>query len=190
MRFLYVVFFCEYDPIYLLPSHPERHNSPPKKMQNTFHGCEIWWRYICFFWVHFGDDIPLLSQRLFGLRSFWGRYIPTNIPPRHPQLMVNCCFGSGWFGIRIGVRAPRIPIPIIPFIFGDSRNPNHQTPQTKNWPLAKTLPPSQKKTTATCNPRRSNVMKFWNGLLPHVQVLRYHGHLQVPRDENQTKNNP
>ena len=38
---------------------------------------------------------------------------------------LGCWFGA-FGGVGFGSRIP------IPFIFGDSRNPNHQTPQTKN----------------------------------------------------------
>ena len=46
------------------------------------------------------------------------------------QLMVNCWFGSRWFGI------PGLPL-TIPFIFGNPRNPNHRKPKpatkTTSW---------------------------------------------------------
>ena len=45
------------------------------------------------------------------------------------QLMVNSWFGARWFG-SLGVH-PRIPIP---FIFGDSRNPNHRDPNQQPKP--------------------------------------------------------
>ena len=46
-------------------------------------------------------------------------------PPKS-QLMVNCWFGAGWFGIRTGVH-PRIPIPFIRG-FQESKSPT----QTNN----------------------------------------------------------
>ena len=111
-------------------------------MQSPFFICNVkkdWW---------FIAKKPFDTWTILSPSGFWSH-----------QLMVNCWFGARWFGIL------RVPLSIpIPFIFGDSRNPNHLGPKPT---INHCLIPGRKKPS---HPNRARVKKlpiFWGKNASH-----------------------
>ena len=135
---------------------------PPKKCKIPFMGVKSDEGIYVFFWVHsWGWCSSPFAKTVWPkiiLRSLSTRKHPPKTPKKphsqNPQLMVNCWFGSRWFGILWGT--PKNPNPFHFRGFQESKPPNAPNQQLTLKPFH-----LRNKKTAVSNPRRSNGMKFW-----------------------------